>query len=65
MPLAFLGSYGFNFKEPRVQSQRSSAEIKIRTEIKFLVNPMSAQSTFTFSKLTIETLEQGVKYVQS
>ena len=23
------------------------------------------QSAFTFSKLTIETLEQGVKYVQS
>ena len=25
----------------------------------------ATQSTFTFSKLTIETLEQGVKYVQS
>ena len=25
----------------------------------------SAQSAFTYSKLTIETLEQGVKYVQS
>ena len=25
----------------------------------------STQSTFTCSKLTIETLEQGVKYVQS
>ena len=24
-----------------------------------------AQSAFTYSKLTIETLEQGVKYVQS
>ena len=23
------------------------------------------QSTFTYSKLTIETLEQGVRYVQS
>ena len=25
----------------------------------------TTQSAFTFSKLTIETLEQGVKYVQS
>ena len=25
----------------------------------------SPQSAFTFSKLTIETLEKGVKYVQS
>ena len=25
----------------------------------------SSQAAFTFSKLTIETLEQGVKYVQS
>ena len=25
----------------------------------------STQSAFTFSKLTIETLEQGMKYVQS
>ena len=24
-----------------------------------------AQTAFTYSKLTIETLEQGVKYVQS
>ena len=26
---------------------------------------ISSQSTFTFSKLRIETLEQGEKYVQS
>ena len=26
---------------------------------------LSSQSAFTSSKLTIETLEQGVKYVQS
>ena len=26
---------------------------------------VNSQPSFTFSKLTIETLEQGVKYVQS
>ena len=26
--------------------------------------PMSAKSAFTCSKLTVKTLEQGVKYVQ-
>ena len=28
-------------------------------------NLVLTQSAFTFSKLTIETLEQGVKYVQN
>ena len=30
-----------------------------------LENKGMTQSTFTYSKLPIETLEQGVKYVQS
>ena len=34
----------------------------IRNQIEKADNP---QSAFTFSKLTIETLEQGVTYVQS
>ena len=35
---------------------------KVRTQIK---PNTSSRSAFTCSKLTIETLEQGVKYVQS
>ena len=35
---------------------------KVRTQIK---PKTSSRSAFTCSKLTIETLEQGVKYVQS
>ena len=37
------------------------------TILRLCVEPgvSSAQPAFTFSKLTIETLEQGVKYVQS
>ena len=31
----------------------------------FLIKILGSQSAFTCSKLIIETLEQGVKYVQS
>ena len=31
---------------------------------KFLISKETFRSAFTYSKLTIETLEQGVKYVQ-
>ena len=43
-------------------------EYDLRSIKKILVgweNLAITQSAFTFSKLTIETLEQGVKYVQS
>ena len=30
-----------------------------------LYSPSTTQPAFTYSKLTVETLEQGVKYVQS
>ena len=33
--------------------------------VRFCITLESTQPAFTFSKLTIETLEQGVKYVQS
>ena len=32
---------------------------------RYIKTKLPSQSAFTFSKLTIETLEQGVKYVQS
>ena len=32
---------------------------------RYIKTKLPSQSVFTFSKLTIETLEQGVKYVQS
>ena len=35
------------------------------TEIRRTLDYVSTQLAFTCSKLTIETLEQGVKYVQS
>ena len=34
-------------------------------KIKFWACYLSCQPTFTFSKVTIETLEQGMIYVQS
>ena len=34
-------------------------------QLSILLRVMATQPAFTCSKLTIETLEQGVKYVQS
>ena len=39
--------------------------IDLTSKIVWLRNECNTQSAFTFSKLTIEILEQGVKYVQS
>ena len=37
----------------------------IPKDFKYNLEYFSIQSTFTCTKLTIETLEQGVKYIQS
>ena len=42
-----------------------SAARVVHYDIALLTKVYTAQPAFTCSKLTIETLEQGVKYVQS
>ena len=52
--LTVLGNFGSNFRQQAIIfSARKILKIK------------RPQSAITCSKLTIETLEQGVKYVQS
>ena len=41
-----------------------SKHFKSPQNVQKLKNDITAQSAFTYSKLTIETLEQAVKYVQ-
>ena len=54
--------YGRAFGESKLQfQQKNYHRCLIRLQMRYLVY---TKSTFTFSKLTIETLEKGVKYVQ-
>ena len=46
-------------------SSRKSDERWQEIQNLILWTPLPTLSTFTCSKLTVETLEQGVKYVQS
>ena len=44
---------------------RKTTHSNLFYKVKILEHNGTTQSAFTCSKLTIETLEQGVKYVQS
>ena len=46
-------------------SSREITNSKFQNVVREAVEKVLPQSAFTFSELTIETLQQGVKYVQS
>ena len=52
-----------NFKVPLFAKLKKSTELRINEIKQLFIN--ITQPAITCSKLTIETLEQGVKYVQS
>ena len=66
--MTFLDSFKYKIKlAVGLERERERERVKVTLLFVFSAKcqPYTTQSTFTYSKLTIETLEQDVKYVQS
>ena len=62
----FYSSAGHHEQKNKKTGQIKFSEVTIKQQTKLSsIQHSLSQPTFTCSKLTLETLEQGVKYVQS